>query len=40
MVPFEHTAIIAYRVTEHVEIINVFYGGRDYESLYHAGESD
>ncbi|OBQ66497.1 type II toxin-antitoxin system RelE/ParE family toxin (plasmid) [Mesorhizobium loti] len=40
MVPFEHTAIIAYRVTDHVEILNVFYGGRDYESLYHAGDAD
>lgn len=40
MVPFEHTAMIAYRVTNRVEIINVFYGGRDYESLYHAGDAD
>ena len=32
--PFEHSAVIAYRVDEDaVEIVNVFYGGRDYESL-------
>lgn len=39
-VPFERTAIVAYRVTDNVEITNVFYGGRDYEALYHAGEPD
>ncbi|MER8417976.1 type II toxin-antitoxin system RelE/ParE family toxin [Mesorhizobium sp. M1329] len=39
-VPFERTAIIAYRATDNVEITNVFYGGRDYEALYHAGEPD
>jgi toxin ParE1/3/4 len=33
-VPFERTAVIAYRVGDVVEITNVFYGGRDYESLY------
>ncbi|MER9235336.1 type II toxin-antitoxin system RelE/ParE family toxin [Mesorhizobium sp. M0622] len=38
--PFEPTAIIAYRLTDSVEITNVFYGGRDYEALYHAGEAD
>jgi toxin ParE1/3/4 len=32
--PFEHSAVIAYRVDdEAVEIVNVFYGGRDYEAL-------
>lgn len=31
---------IAYRVTDNVEITKVFYGGRDYEALYHAGEPD
>ena len=31
---FERSAVIAYRVfPENVEIINVFYGGRDYEAL-------
>ncbi|PDQ20185.1 plasmid stabilization protein [Mesorhizobium sanjuanii] len=40
MVPFERTAIIAYQVTNAVEITNVFYGGRDYESLYHVGDPD
>ena len=33
-VPFERRAVIAYRVTDAVEITNVFYGGRDYEALY------
>lgn len=34
-VPFEHSAIIAYRVEgDCVEIVNVFYGGRDYEAFY------
>jgi toxin ParE1/3/4 len=38
-VPFERKAVIAYRVTDAVEITNVFYGGRDYEALYrNAGE--
>lgn len=32
--PFERSAVIAYRVTESaVEIINIFYGGRDYAAL-------
>ena len=34
MVPFETSAVIAYRVNETVEITNIFYGGRDYEALY------
>ena len=33
-IPFERTAVIAYRVLERVEITNVFYGRRDYEALY------
>ena len=33
IVPFERTAVIAYVVTDKVEITNIFYGGRDYESL-------
>ncbi|MBC8129967.1 MAG: type II toxin-antitoxin system RelE/ParE family toxin [Rhizobiaceae bacterium] len=33
-VPFERSAVIAYRVADQVEIPNVFYGGRDYEALY------
>lgn len=34
-VPFEHSAVIAYRVeADRVRIINVFYGGRDFEALY------
>jgi toxin ParE1/3/4 len=33
-VPFERSAVIAYRITDVVEITNVFYGGRDYEALY------
>ncbi|MGN6487515.1 MAG: type II toxin-antitoxin system RelE/ParE family toxin [Devosia sp.] len=32
--PFEHSAVIAYRLgDEAVEIVNVFYGGRDYQVL-------
>ncbi len=34
-VPFERSAVIAYVVVETVDIVNVFYGGRDYEALYH-----
>lgn len=34
-VPFERRAVIAYVVTATVEITNIFYGGRDYEALYH-----
>ncbi len=34
-VPFEHSAVIAYKVEENsVVIINIFYGGRDFESFY------
>ena len=34
MVPFEKRAVIAYVIKDGtVEITNVFYGGRDYESL-------
>lgn len=34
-VPFEHSAIIAYKiVADRVDITNVFYGGRDYETFY------
>ena len=36
--PFEKTAVIAYLVSDRVEIVNVFYGRRDYETLYLAGE--
>lgn len=32
--PFERSTVIAYRVGKTVEIVNVFYGGRDYEALY------
>ncbi|OEO30263.1 plasmid stabilization protein [Devosia insulae DS-56] len=32
--PFERSAVIAYRVLDAgVEIVNVFYGGRDYEAI-------
>ena len=38
-VPFERKAVIAYQVVEdHVEILDVFYGGRDYEALYRGHE--
>jgi toxin ParE1/3/4 len=33
-VPFDTVAVIAYRVGETIEIVGVFYGGRDYEALY------
>ena len=34
-VPFEDSAVIFYEVVgDRVRIINVFYGGRDYEALY------
>jgi toxin ParE1/3/4 len=40
LVPFERSAVIIYRVVpETVQIINVFYGGRDYEALLH-GQPD
>jgi toxin ParE1/3/4 len=35
--PFERRAVIAYLVTgDRVEIVNIFYGGRDYEAIYRA----
>lgn len=38
-VPFEKTAVIAYRVEENrVRVLAIFYGGRDYEALYRNGE--
>jgi len=33
-VPFERSAIIAYVVTEAVEITNIFHSREDYEALY------
>ena len=34
-VPFEHSAVIAYKVEEGaVRITNIFYGGLDYEALF------
>jgi len=34
LVPFEKSAVILYRITgDEVEIVNIFYGGRDYEVL-------
>jgi toxin ParE1/3/4 len=34
-VPFEKTAVIAYKVEgERVRITNIYYGGRNYETLY------
>jgi toxin ParE1/3/4 len=41
MVPFEHSAIIVYKVEANcVRIANVFYGGRDYETFYHGMSLD
>ena len=35
MVPFEHSAVILYKVeSDRVRITNIVYGGRDYEALY------
>ncbi|AWI89618.1 type II toxin-antitoxin system RelE/ParE family toxin [Methylobacterium sp. DM1] len=40
-VPFEHSAVIAYRVeADRVRIVNVFYGGRDFETLYRSPSPD
>ena len=40
-VPFEHTAVIAYRVEpDQVRITNVFYGGRDFEALYRSHDPE
>lgn len=34
LVPFENTTVIAYRLLDDaVEVVNVFYGGRDYGAL-------
>lgn len=39
-VPFEHSAVIAYVIeNDAVLIINIFYGGRDYEALMRDGGS-
>ena len=38
-IPFERRAVIAYVVSDVVEITDVFYGGRDYEALYHPGKA-
>ncbi len=40
-VPFEKSAVNAYKVERDcVWITNIFYGGRDYESLYRGAPSD
>lgn len=39
-VPFEHSAVIAYRVGKAVETLNSFYDRRDYEVLYHNHEQE
>jgi len=39
LVPFEHSAVIAYLVEDDcVRITNIFYGGRDYETLLRGDE--
>lgn len=39
-VPFERTVVIAYMVeADAVRIVNVFYGGRDFEALYRGADS-
>lgn len=38
-VSFERSAVIAYHVYgDRVEIVNVFYGGRDFETLFQGGD--
>jgi toxin ParE1/3/4 len=40
-VPFEHAAVIAYRVEpDLVRVTNVFYGGRDFEALFRGDDPD
>lgn len=40
-VPFERSAVIFYKVeSDCVRIINIFYGGRNYEALYHGREPE
>lgn len=40
LVPFEHSAVILYRVENGcVAITNVFHGGRDYQSILRDGDS-
>lgn len=40
-VPFERSAVIAYLVEDdRVRIVNVFYGGKDYEALYRLSDDD
>lgn len=38
-VPFEHSAVIAYVIENVIRIVNIFYGGRDYETLIRDGGS-
>ncbi|MBZ9807946.1 type II toxin-antitoxin system RelE/ParE family toxin [Mesorhizobium sp. BR1-1-9] len=39
-VPFEHSAVIAYVIeSDVISIVNIFYGGRDYETLMRDGGS-
>ncbi|MFB2553783.1 type II toxin-antitoxin system RelE/ParE family toxin [Ensifer soli] len=39
-IPFERSAVIAYVVGKTVDIVGVYYGGRDYEALYQSGEGE
>src|ERR1700730_12253109 len=39
-VPFEHSAVVAYKVeADCARVTNVFFGGRHYEALYRRDES-
>ncbi|ATQ66851.1 type II toxin-antitoxin system RelE/ParE family toxin [Methylosinus trichosporium OB3b] len=41
IVPFERSAVIAYRVEDDcVRIIDVFYGGRDFEAFFRRGGAE
>ena len=40
-VPFEHSAVVAYKVEAgRVVIVNIFYGGRDFEAFYRDAPDD
>ena len=39
--PFERVAVIAYRISsDEVEVLNIFYGGRDWEAIIADGSTE
>ena len=41
LAPFEPSAVIVYMIENDVDrIVNVFYGGRDYETMYRNAPAD